>query len=158
MSCQIFRIIGDLSHALSKCILIFAIHINRSAEGPTPPQTPISCSEPSNSAPGVSLITQGLYAGVFCTRYIDLFLVSPAYNAWNFIFKIFYIVTSFYILLLMLRVYARTREREAAWKLGAYCLGGALILAPLVNLIFRKPGQHNPVEVRLAHFYPHSRA
>ncbi len=47
----------------------------------------------------------------------------------------------------MLRVYARTREREAAWKLGAYCLGGALILAPLVNLIFRSKGHHNAVEV-----------
>jgi len=47
----------------------------------------------------------------------------------------------------MLRVYARTREREAAWKLGAYCLGGALVLAPLVNLIFREKGQHNPIAV-----------
>jgi hypothetical protein len=30
---QIFRILGDCSHILSKCILIFAIHRNRSAEG-----------------------------------------------------------------------------------------------------------------------------
>jgi len=49
----------------------------------------------------------------------------------------------------MLRVYARTREREAAWKLGAYCLGGALILAPLVNLIFRKKDEHYPAQVSL---------
>lgn len=32
----------------------------------------------------------------------------------------------------MMRVYARTREREKAWKLGAYCLGGSLVLAPIV--------------------------
>jgi hypothetical protein len=47
----------------------------------------------------------------------------------------------------MLRVYARTREREAAWKLGAYCLGGALILAPIVNLIFRKKDEDDPIQV-----------
>ena len=27
------RILGDLSHTLSKCILIWAIHSNKSAEG-----------------------------------------------------------------------------------------------------------------------------
>ena len=30
---NIFRIIGDVSHTVSKCILIWAIHSNRSAEG-----------------------------------------------------------------------------------------------------------------------------
>ena len=30
---NIFRILGDLSHTASKCILIWAIHSNRSAEG-----------------------------------------------------------------------------------------------------------------------------
>ena len=30
---NVFRILGDLSHAASKCILIWAIHANRSAEG-----------------------------------------------------------------------------------------------------------------------------
>lgn len=32
-STQVFRILGDCSHLLSKCILIFAIHRNRSSEG-----------------------------------------------------------------------------------------------------------------------------
>ncbi|OIW22103.1 hypothetical protein CONLIGDRAFT_587607 [Coniochaeta ligniaria NRRL 30616] len=40
-----------LSHLAAKCILIFSIHRNRSAEG-------------------VSLITQILYAAVFCTPYL----------------------------------------------------------------------------------------
>lgn len=30
---NVFRILGDVSHALSKCILIWAIHRNKSAEG-----------------------------------------------------------------------------------------------------------------------------
>jgi len=34
----------------------------------------------------------------------------------------------------MLRVYARTRERERAWKLGAWSLGGSLIAAPVLTL------------------------
>ena len=36
----------------------------------------------------------------------------------------------------MMRLYARTREREKAWRMGAYCLGGAIISAPFVCMIF----------------------
>ena len=36
----------------------------------------------------------------------------------------------------MTRVYARTREREKAWKLGGYSFGASLMVAPLVSLIF----------------------
>ena len=32
-SMNVFRILGDLSHTASKCILIWAIHSNQSAEG-----------------------------------------------------------------------------------------------------------------------------
>lgn len=28
--------------------------------------------------------------------------------------------------------YARTREREKAWKMGAFCLGGSFLAAPIV--------------------------
>lgn len=38
----------------------------------------------------------------------------------------------------MLFVYARTREREKAWKLSALCFGVAAVGAPLVMLIFRR--------------------
>ena len=41
-----------------------------------------------------------------------------------------------YIIVLMTRVYARTREREKAWKLGGYSFGASLVAAPLVSLIF----------------------
>ncbi len=37
----------------------------------------------------------------------------------------------------MLRVYARTRERETAWKLGAFSLVGSAIAAPFVMMIFK---------------------
>lgn len=113
---QIFRIMGDLSHALSKCILIFAIHRNRSAEG-------------------VSFITQGLYALVFCTRYLDVF-TEP--STWNLLFKICYILSSFYILAIMQWIYPRSRERELSWKMGAGVLGASLVLSPFVMMIFQK--------------------
>ncbi|OAA63894.1 protein-ER retention receptor [Cordyceps fumosorosea ARSEF 2679] len=98
----------------SKGILIFSIHSNRSAEG-------------------VSLITQILYALVFCTRYLDLFHTG---SAWNVIFKITYILTSFYILGVMQWVFPRSRERELSWKLGAIILGGAAALSPFAMLVF----------------------
>ncbi|KAF4829843.1 ER lumen protein-retaining receptor A [Colletotrichum siamense] len=110
---NVFRLLGDVSHLLSKCILMLAIHRNRSAEG-------------------VSLITQGLYALVFCTRYLDIFSEQ---SAWNFIFKIFYIISSFYIIGIMQWVYPRSREREISWKVGAGALGGALLVSPFAMLI-----------------------
>ncbi|KAL9136894.1 MAG: hypothetical protein Q9175_001900 [Cornicularia normoerica] len=84
---------------------------------------------------GVSLITQMLYVGVFITRYLDLFWTPPFRSVWNFILKNFYILSSLYIIFLMMKVYARTREREKAWRLGAYCLGGSVLLAPIANAI-----------------------
>lgn len=57
---------------------------------------------------------------------------------WNFVLKMFYSFSSLYIIVLMMRVYARTREREKAWRLGGFCLGGAIIAAPFVTLIFKK--------------------
>ena len=83
------------------------------------------------------MITQILYATVFCTRYLDLFQKQPA---WNLFFKIFYITSSFYTIGIMRLVYPRTREKELAWKMGAVCLAGSMALSPLVMLIFE--GKH----------------
>ncbi|KAF2862597.1 hypothetical protein K470DRAFT_212686 [Piedraia hortae CBS 480.64] len=115
---NIFRILGDVSHTASKCILIWAIHNNRSAEG-------------------VSLLTQLLYMLVFVTRYLDLFWVPPWWSWWNFVLKLFYIASSGYIVFLMMRVYTRTREREYGWKLAAWSLAGSLATAPVVDLLIR---------------------
>ncbi len=38
----------------------------------------------------------------------------------------------------MMKIYARTREREKAWRLGAYCLGGSLLLAPIATAIAQR--------------------
>ncbi|KIW09083.1 uncharacterized protein PV09_00029 [Verruconis gallopava] len=119
---NVFRIVADFSHLISKIILLWAIHWNRSAEG-------------------VSLITQVLYLLVFCTRYLDLFQSRPFEDfthTWLFLFKIFYIASSAYTVFLMTSVYARTREREKAWKFGMYCLGGSIALAIPVTAIFQR--------------------
>ncbi|KAG6009872.1 hypothetical protein E4U21_000974 [Claviceps maximensis] len=114
VSFNIFRILGDLSHVASKGILIASIHRNRSAEG-------------------VSLITQGLYALVFCTRYLDIFREKIL---WNLLFKIIYIVSSFYTIGVMQWVYPRSRERELSWKMGAGVLTVAAVLSPFMMMVF----------------------
>ena len=79
-----------------------------------------------------------LYALVFITRYLNIFKVSAVgstLNVWNFVLKNFYILSSLYIIFIMMRVYARTREREKAWRLGAYCLGASVVLAPIATVI-----------------------
>ncbi|CAL5870132.1 uncharacterized protein PFLUO_LOCUS4367 [Penicillium psychrofluorescens] len=121
---NVFRILGDCSHLSSICILIWAIHRNRSAEG-------------------ISLLTQILYALVFVTRYLDLFAPdlwgdSSWHVMWNVSFKIFYLLTSFYIVYLMMKVFPRTRERERAWKFGIWSVGGAVVLSPISILIFER--------------------
>jgi hypothetical protein len=116
---NIFRILADVSHAASKITLIVAIHRNSSAEG-------------------VSLLTQLLYALVFCARYLDLFWVPPWFSWWNFLFKLFYISTSIYVVYLMMHVYPRTREKEGAWKITTWTLGACVVSAPLVTLVFNR--------------------
>ena len=86
---------------------------------------------------------------VFISRYMDLFWSHPfsykqhkcgsesdeeprniiTLGLWNFFLKIFYILSSLYIIFLMMRVYGRTHERERAWKFGYACLGGSLLVA-----------------------------
>jgi ER lumen protein retaining receptor len=59
------------------------------------------------------------------------------FSWWNFVLKIFYMASSAYIVFLMMRVYARTREKEYGWKLASWSLLGCLASAPIVDLIFR---------------------
>ena len=47
----------------------------------------------------------------------------------------------------MTRVFARTREREKAWKWGAYATAASMLAAPLVCLTFRGPNQTTFFEV-----------
>jgi hypothetical protein len=90
---------------------------------------------------------------VFIMRYLDLFWTSP-FGAWiylwNFCFKLFYIASSGYIVFLMTSVFARTREREKAWKFGIYCFAGAVVLSIPVTAMF----QNGPVARRDDHGLP----
>ncbi|KAK5678153.1 hypothetical protein LTS10_009323 [Elasticomyces elasticus] len=114
----ILRLLGDLSHTASKGILIHSIHSNRSAEG-------------------VSLLTQLLYIAVFLTRYLDLFWVPPWWSWWNTILKLFYIGSSAYIVWLMMRKFARTREKERGWQVAVWSFGASVVGAPVVCILFR---------------------
>ncbi|MCJ1309387.1 hypothetical protein MMC25_003046 [Agyrium rufum] len=123
-----FRVLADVSHTASIFILIWAIHSNRSAEG-------------------ISLITQVLYATVFLARYTEsifygingedeLLEAHHGLRLTVFLMKILYIFTSLYIIFIMMRVFARTRERERAWRFGGYCAAGSIMAAPFVMMIF----------------------
>jgi len=68
---------------------------------------------------------------------LTIVLPSHRWSWWNFVLKLFYITSSAYIVFLMLRIYARTREKEYGWKLALWSLGGSLISAPIVDLIIR---------------------
>ena len=65
-------------------------------------------------------------------------LVVDFKTSWNFVFKLFYMVSSVYIIVVMRYVYPRTREREVAWKLGGAVLAGSLLLSPFAMLIFER--------------------
>ncbi|KAH8152098.1 uncharacterized protein LAJ45_04092 [Morchella importuna] len=119
MMFNVFRVAADFTHAISILILIFTIHRRRSAEG-------------------ISLLTQLFYTLVFLTRYLDLlFWWDIGYNT---IFKLYYIGSSLYILFLMVKVYARTREEEKEWKVAAIILGASAIAAPIMKGIFGGAG------------------
>ncbi|KAI9371662.1 ER lumen protein retaining receptor-domain-containing protein [Aspergillus egyptiacus] len=111
------RVLADFTHLASKCVLVWTIHRNRSAEG-------------------VSLLTQMLYTLVFLTRYVDLLRPGGWKEPYNVIFKFFYLISSFYTIFLMMKVFPRTRERERAWKMGLGSVGVSLVLAPVVIPIF----------------------
>ncbi|KAK1071640.1 hypothetical protein LTR74_003271 [Friedmanniomyces endolithicus] len=124
---DIFHILGDVSHTASKLILIHSIHSNQSAEG-------------------VSLLTQLLYILVFLTRYLDVFWVapwravfwiSPWWSWWNFTLKFFYIGSSAYIVWVMMRKFARTREKERGWRLAMGVLVGSIVAGPVVCRVVR---------------------
>lgn len=83
---------------------------------------------------------------MFVTRYTDLFSETVA---WNYFFKVFYLLSSFYTLGIMRFVYPRTREREVAWKMSAGIFAGSLLLSPFVMMIFQTKDDWGFTEVRI---------
>ena len=73
---------------------------------------------------------------------MHLFAGRIGYNYLTFFHKLFYIFTTIFIVFLMTKVYPRTREREKAWKFGAYCLVGAIVACyPVTVLNVKKEWQ-----------------
>lgn len=70
------------------------------------------------------------------TRYLDLFTRSTSV-VYNTLFKITYLVSSLYILFLMMRVFPRSRESEAQWRLSGYILLFSTVCAPVFHAVFR---------------------
>jgi hypothetical protein len=75
---------------------------------------------------------------VFVTRYLDLFHKNQwtADKVYLIFFKLFYIFSSFYIVFLMVKVFARTREREKSWKLASWSVLCSAIGAPIAIAIW----------------------
>jgi len=79
-------------------------------------------------------MTQGMYALVFCARYLDLFWSFV--SVYNTTAKLFYLASSFYILLVMLKIYPYTQESRQAWVITAYSFGGSVLLSiPLTGFV-----------------------
>jgi hypothetical protein len=77
---------------------------------------------------------------VFVTRYLDLFwdhlFWDPIGFGYNTSVKVFHILSSFYIIVLMTGVYSRSKERERVRKLALSLVAGSLVLSPIAILHF----------------------
>jgi len=112
---NIFRLLGDLSHLASIFILIHKIQTSRSCRG-------------------ISFKTQELYVAVFLFRYLDLF--------WNFVsiyntlMKVFFIVSSCYIVFLMRVKFRPTNDPSIDTFRLEFIVGPAALLALIINYDF----------------------
>ncbi|XP_024397522.1 ER lumen protein-retaining receptor [Physcomitrium patens] len=110
---NIFRLIGDLTHLMSIIVLLLKIHTIK------------SCA-------GISLRTQELYALVFVTRYLDIFV--SYISLYNTLMKLIFLGTSFSIVWYMryhktVRLsYDKSNDNFRHYFLIAPCLLLALVL------------------------------
>ncbi|KAL2160859.1 hypothetical protein VTH06DRAFT_1056 [Thermothelomyces fergusii] len=109
MTLNLFRVAGDLSHLASIFILLHKIVQLK------------SCS-------GISFKSQLLYLIVYVTRYLDLPWTSSPYN---FVFKVLFISSQFYIIYLMTRAYRPTNDPNLDTFRVEFLLGFAAVLAIL---------------------------
>lgn len=108
---NIFRLFADLSHMVSRGLLIYSIETNRSVDG-------------------LSLKTQAIYVIVFVLRYVDL--LFKFVSIYNSLMKMFFISTSVYTVYLMIRKYPK-RIREDTDTFPVKYLG---MFACVLSLIF----------------------
>lgn len=109
-----YRLIGDFVHAFAVLLLICHILKTRSCHA-------------------VSGITVILYAITFTFRYLDLFSVFVFINGglliYNTIFKIYYLFSTYLLLVLIYGVFRRTRDRAVE----TFPIFGFLIFAHLLT-------------------------
>ncbi|KAF9463601.1 ER lumen protein retaining receptor-domain-containing protein [Collybia nuda] len=112
---NLFRLLGDLSHLASIIILLHKIQTTRSCRG-------------------ISFKTQALYVAVFVTRYPDLLFRFISF--YNSIMKLFFIVSSCYILYLMRYRFRPTFDPSIDTFRIEYLLGPCFILGCIFNYKF----------------------
>ncbi|KAI5818931.1 ER lumen protein retaining receptor-domain-containing protein [Pyronema omphalodes] len=108
---NIFRMLGDLSHAASFLILLHKIRTSR------------SCA-------GISFKSQCLYLVVYITRYLDLF-TTFTHSYYNSLMKIFFISVAAYTIYLMSTEFKPTHDPAIDTFRWEYLVGGAAVLAIL---------------------------
>jgi len=112
---NLFRLLGDLAHLASIGILIHKIQITRSCRG-------------------ISFKTQELYVAVFVARYLDL--LWSYVSLYNEVMKIFFILSSCYIVFLMRIRFRPTNDPSIDTFRAEYLVGPALILGLVFNYEF----------------------
>ncbi|KAI0687101.1 HDEL sequence binding protein [Cytidiella melzeri] len=112
---NLFRLFGDLSHLASILILLHKIQTTRSCRG-------------------ISFKTQALYVAVFITRYLDLFY--DWISLYNFFMKIFFIVSSCYVLFLMKHAFRPTHDPSIDTFKVEYLVGPCVLLSLIFNYSF----------------------
>ncbi|CAL9755508.1 unnamed protein product [Musa acuminata subsp. burmannicoides] len=103
-----FRLAGDMSHLVSVLVLLLKIYATK------------SCS-------GISLKTQELYALVFLTRYLDLFIYVV--SVYNTLMKIVFIASSLAIVWYMRShpLVRRTYDKDQDTFRHYTLIGGSLL-------------------------------
>ncbi|PBK88505.1 ER lumen protein retaining receptor [Armillaria gallica] len=112
---NVFRLFGDLSHLASIFILLHKIRTTRSCRG-------------------ISFKTQALYVAIFVTRYLDL--LYRWVSVYNFVMKLFFIVSSCYILYLMRYRFRPTHDPSIDTFRIEYLLGPCVVLSFIFNYKF----------------------
>ncbi|KAF9134529.1 endoplasmic reticulum retention protein [Mortierella hygrophila] len=112
---NLFRLVADLMHLASILILLLKMQKTRSVAG-------------------ISFKTQALYATVFLTRYTDL--VTTYVSLYNTVMKMFFIASSLYIIFLMKIKFKATNDPRLDTFQVQYVVGGAALLALIVNYTF----------------------
>jgi len=112
---NLFRLLGDLSHLASICILIHKIQTTRSCRG-------------------ISFKTQELYVAVFVARYLDLLWSYVSF--YNETMKIFFILSSCYIIYLMRVRFRPTNDPSIDTFRTEYIVGPAFLLGLIFNYEF----------------------